>query len=236
VEADPNSAQGHSLLGQALRKLRQTDEAREHLKKAVELGADDYRTWYMLGDTLESLDDHEGAVEAFDKAMAAFPGLTADPAGESVYRRLARLHRRAEAPEMEMRVLAAAAALDPADVKNRWKLARHYEKEPATAIAFLREIAWVQPEDKALYDALAKALAARKEYAAAVERRMIVVALIEAGQTSDEEKDKGEEYREIAALYLAQGLNEKARDFAKEALKLLPGDERARKLYDDAGR
>ncbi len=230
VAADAKCAAAHSLLGQALQKRRKNEEAYESLKKAAELGADDYRTWYAMGDALEDLDDAKGAIEAFGKAKAAFPGLVPDPGGENVHRRLMAIHQRAKDGEAEMRELAELMAFEPLNVKDRRRLAKHQEKDPR----WWREIAAVQPKDKSVYDGLAAILASKKEHEAAIETRLIAVALVEAGVTQDEGRDKADEYCEIAALYLAMGKKDKAREYAKEALRASPGHERAQKLYEES--
>jgi len=238
IAADAKSAAAHSLLGQALQKRRKHDEAYESLKEATKLGADDYRTWYAMGDCLEDLgDDPKSAIEAFGRAKAAFPRLVADPEGaESAYRRLIRLHQRAKDAEAEMRELAAAVALEPLNVRDRKRLLKHVEKDADRVIALVTEMARVQPEDKSLYSSLGAALASKKEIEKAIETRMIAVALIEAGVGEETDAEKATEFCELATLHLAAGRKDKAREFAKEALRAVPGHERAQKLYEEATR
>ncbi len=232
IAADAACAQGYSLLGQALQKRRKTDDAYEQLKRAVELGASDYRTFYTLGDVLEDLDSAKEAIAAFEKAKRAFPRFVPDPYGENVYRRLATIHQRTKDEEAELRELAALAAYEPLNVRDRRRLARSAVKDPQDALRWVRETAAVMPEDKSLHQGAAIALARKKEYARAIEMRLVVVALIEYGQ--DEPVEKATEFCEIAELHLAQSNREKAREYAKEAMRTVPGFERAQKLYERA--
>ncbi|MBI2932184.1 MAG: tetratricopeptide repeat protein [Planctomycetes bacterium] len=236
IAADPKAGQAYSILGQALQKRHHTEEACELLKKAVELGADDYRSWYALGDVLEDLGDAQGAIDAFQKAKAAFPRLNADPAGENVYRRLIRLYQRTGATDEEIQELAGLVALDSLNVRDRKRLASHYEKKPDLALPLLRAVAMVQPEDRTLFDALARAWALKKEYERAVEMRLIVVALIEAQRSEDETREKVEEYCEIASLFLTMGRKDRAREFALEALRSAPDSQRAERLFEEASK
>jgi Flp pilus assembly protein TadD len=234
IAADAKSAQARSLLGQALQKRRKTDEAYDELKQAAALGAADYRTWYATGDVLEDLESTKEAIAAFEKAKAAFPRWVPDPAGENVYRRLIALHQRAKDADAEMRELAALMAFEPLNARDRKRLARHAEKDPDAALRWLREAAAVQPEDKTIYTAAAAALARKKEHARSIEMRLTAIALIETGQTQDEAADKAAEFCEIAEQYLALTDKDKAREYAKEALKSVPGLERAQRLYERA--
>ena len=96
----------------------------------------------------------------------------------------------------------------------------------------LDEAAAIETRDLALLDLQASLHRARKEHSKATERTLAAISLLEADAKDDDAKGKAERFCAIGEDWLAQGDKEKAFDYAQEALRLVSGLERARKLYE----
>ncbi len=232
AEADPSSAEARSACGQALYGTRQVEESVEHLRR----GTDDYRTWDTLGRALAELERWKEAADAFRRAVDCFPRLIEDPPRDSAYRRLNAACLAAKDTDGAARALEAMVAQDPTDFRNRIKLARLYEErhDADRMAAILEEAGAIETRDVALHDLAASAHRGRKEFAKATERTWVAIALIEAGETKDPDADRAERLCAIGEDFLALGQKEKAAALAQEALRLVSGHERARRLFDAA--
>lgn len=74
LSVNPNVAEAHSNLGNALKELHRFDEALESYKAALKLQADDADTHYNRGIVLQALQRQEEALESYDRALALNPG------------------------------------------------------------------------------------------------------------------------------------------------------------------
>lgn len=230
VEADGASALARSAYGQALLKRREPETAVLHLGR----GSDDFQTWDALGRALGQLGRWREAAEAFRKAAACFPAYLEDPSGGTVYHRLNEALLEIRDTAGAVKAFEEMIAADPLDFRSRLKLARlHEEKaEWAKMAVVLEEAAAIETRDLALLDLQASLHRGRKEHAAAVERTLAAVAILETDGSDEEGKGKAERFCAVGEGWLAQGEKAKALEYAQEALRLVSGLERARKLYE----
>jgi tetratricopeptide (TPR) repeat protein len=230
VDADPSNAAAQAAYGQALLKRRQPQEALPHLRK----GTDDYQNWDALGRALGELDQWREAAEAFRKAADGFPVYLEDGTGGTVYHRLNSALLELKDYPGAMKALEEMVAADPLNFRDRLKLARLYEErgDREKLGILLDEAAALEPRDLALLDLQASLHRARKEYAKATERSLAAVALLEADGKDDDGAAKADRFCAIGEDWLAQGDKPKGLEYAQEALRLVSGLERARKLYE----
>jgi Flp pilus assembly protein TadD len=78
VAARPDSARLHALAGRSLALAKRFDEASDHLKRAVELGATDVRTLLFYGSALWESGDVAAAEEPLRQAAQAARGTPAE--------------------------------------------------------------------------------------------------------------------------------------------------------------
>jgi tetratricopeptide (TPR) repeat protein len=231
VAADPASALAHAAYGQALWSRKDLDEAIEHLRR----GTDDYQNWLTLGRALAERERWREAAESFRRAAACFPAWIEDPSGEGVHYRLNAALLAAQDREGALAAFEAMVAADPLDFRNRLRLASiHQERgDLARMAAVLEEASWLETRDVALLDLQAALHRARKEHAVATDRSLAAIAILEADGKEDD-PGKADRFCAIGEDWLARGDREKALEYAQEALRLVSGLERARKLYDAA--
>jgi tetratricopeptide (TPR) repeat protein len=227
VAADPSHAAARSALGQALFAANETEAAAAELAK----GVDDHQTRDTQGRALARLERWKEAAEAFAKAEACFPAWTDDP----VQLRLNDALLRAKDFDGALRAFERLVANDPLDYRNRLKLAAiHDERQDWDRMArVLAEAQALETRDVALHDLEAALRRGRKDRAGATERTLAAIAILEADGKDDPE-GKAARFCAIGEDWLERGDREKAGEYAQEALRLVSGFERARKLYDEA--
>lgn len=227
----PDDWRARALHGQALYRTRRVDEAVPELEAATAKDPCDWQTWYALGSAY--LDEHrpKDAVGAFEKARDAFPKLVG---GENAYRKLNEAHLALKDYDAALGDIEAMLAVDHLDYRNRLKVAglRAERGEWNRVRKLLDEAVWIETRDRALHRLLGKAAAELKDFPRAIRHYTIVLALIDAGDTSDEALDRAETFCDLGEVHLATGDRERARGYAQDALRILPGHERARKLFD----
>jgi predicted Zn-dependent protease len=230
VEADGANAMAHAAYGQSLLKRRQAGEAVPHLKK----GTDDFQNWDALGRALGELDRWREAAEAFGRAAACFPAWIEDASGQTVQYRLNNAFLELKDYAGATRALEDMVAADPLDFRSRLKLAHLYEEKGDLdrLASILEEASALETRDLGLLDLQAALHRARKEYAKATERTLAAVALVESEGKDEDGRERAVRFCAIGEDWLAQGENGKALSYAQEALRLVSGLERARKLYE----
>ncbi len=110
VAAEPDSARVQALAGRSLALAKRFDDASEHLKRAVELGATDVRTLLFYGSALWESGDVAAAEAPFRQAAQAARGT---PAEFLAAHQLGRLLLFAGKAEDAIAPLRRAAELDP---------------------------------------------------------------------------------------------------------------------------
>ncbi len=231
VAADPSSALAHAAYGQALYRRKDLDDAIDHLRR----GTDDYQNALALGRALAERERWREAAEAFRRAAACFPAWIEDPSGEGVHFRLNAALLAAQEREGALQAFEAMVAADPLDFRNRLRLSSIYRErgDLARLAAVLEEASWLETRDLGLLDLQAALHRARKEHALATDRTLAAIAILEADGKEDD-PGKAERFCSIGEDWLERGDREKALEYAHEALRLVSGLERARKLYDAA--
>jgi len=73
IQADPEVAQAHLVLGKVLLAKGRTDKAAEELKLAVDLDQQLHEAWYWLGVAAEQSRDIEQAYSCYNRAMTLEP-------------------------------------------------------------------------------------------------------------------------------------------------------------------
>jgi tetratricopeptide (TPR) repeat protein len=230
VEADGASSLAHAAYGQALFKRHQAGEAVPHLKK----GTADFQNWDALGRALGELGRWREAAEAFGRAAACFPAWIEDASGQTVQYRLNSAFLELKDYAGATRALEGMVAADPLDFRSRLKLARLYEEKGdlERLASILEEASALETRDLELLDLQAALHRARKEHAKATERTLAAVAIVESEGKDEDGRERAVRFCAIGEDWLAQGERAKALDYAQEALRLVSGLERARKLYE----
>ena len=120
------------------------------------------------------------------------------------------------------------------DFRNRLKLARLYEEgeDWDRMHAILSEATHLEVRNLDLLELQATAHRRRREFGEATERTLATVALLEMQNPEDLRVQKAELFCAVGEDWLARGRKDKAREYAREALRLLSGMDRARKLFD----
>jgi tetratricopeptide (TPR) repeat protein len=230
VEADGANPMAHAAYGQSLIRRHQAGEAVSHLRR----GTDDFQTWDALGRALGELGRWREAVEAFGRAAACFPAWVEDASGQTVHYRLNGAFLELKDYGGATRALEEMVATDPLDFRSRLKLARLYEEKGdlERLASILEEASALETRDLVLLDLQAALHRARKEHAKATERTLAAVAIVESEGKDEDGRERAVRFCAIGEDWLAQGDTARALDYAQEALRLVSGLERARKLYE----
>ncbi|HXX93801.1 MAG TPA: tetratricopeptide repeat protein, partial [Planctomycetota bacterium] len=230
VDADGASALARAAYGQALLRRRQPREAIPHLEK----GTDDFQNWDALGRSLGEVGRWHEAAAAFGRAAACFPAWCEDESGQTLYHRLNNALLEDRDTAGAFRALEKLVEIDPLDFRSRLKLARLYQEagDLPKLGRVLEEASAVETRNLDLLDLQAALHRARREYPQATERTLAAVALVEAEGKDEEGRERAERFCAIGEDWLARGDRARALDYAGEALRLVSGLERARKLYE----
>jgi predicted Zn-dependent protease len=230
VEADPTEPEARAAYGLALFRRHEFEGAVAQLRG----GTDDFQNWDTLGRALSELERWPEAAAAFRKAIACGPGLPGEAPSENVFRRLNAALLASEDSEGALQALVDMVAADPLDYRNRIKLARIFAERGATdrVEGLLRQAGELETRDLAFLDLWALLYRARKQYAPATEATLQALALLDADSREAEPREKAERLCAIGEDWLAQGQKARAEEYAQEALRLVSGLERARKLYE----
>ncbi len=229
----PDDWRARALYGQALYRKRRVDEAIPELEAATLKNPCDWQTWTALGSAYLDEDRPKDAVRALEKARDCFPKFIA---GENAYRKLNEAHLALKDYGAALRDIEAMLAVDHLDFRNRLKVAgvRAERKEWDRVRLLTGEAVWIETRDRALHRLIAQTATELGEFDRALRQYGIVLALIDAGETGDEAQDRADTFCDLGDVHLKLGEREKARGYAQDALRLLPGHERARKLYERA--
>jgi tetratricopeptide (TPR) repeat protein len=165
LKSDPDSVDGHVLLGRAKLAFQEFEEAKEYLEKAVQLGPKSPVAWIALADCQEASGDTEAAGKTLYSAAQSSPdnGQLQIAIAKWLYGQ-GRLNEAMEAAKK-------AVALDPTQVD--WQLdygnilleLGHYE----LASPILREASDRQPENWQIRLALAKLYEGKGEFQTAAQ-------------------------------------------------------------------
>jgi tetratricopeptide (TPR) repeat protein len=113
VQRQPESPLLHANLGEALRTLGRHDEARDHLKKAVELDASMAQAWNSLGLLARDQRRHTDAEAAYREAIRLQPQFTA------AYINLGDVLQLRGRHDLAMECYQRSLSLDPRRVESR---------------------------------------------------------------------------------------------------------------------
>jgi tetratricopeptide (TPR) repeat protein len=154
VESDPNNADTHMELGNALMYANRFEEAEVHLRRVTELQPDVAEPWFWLGMALEKLERHEEVVLAYDEALRRDPRHFGALYGKGM--RLNRLRCHSDA----LPVLREAHELRPkhAGVQLQIGFALRFVDEREEAIEWLQRAVQLDPDESEAHLQLGYAL------------------------------------------------------------------------------
>lgn len=158
LAVEPDSARLEALAGRSLALAERFGEAAGHLRRAVELGADDVRTLLFYGSALWESGDVAGAEGPLERAAEAARGTSAEFLASH---QLGRLRLFAGKPEAAVAPLARAVELDPRAADARLDLGRALAAAGRTeaAIPVFRRAVELAPDSHYARWGLAQALA-----------------------------------------------------------------------------
>lgn len=231
-------ARTHHLRGALALDRSQPSAASEHFARFLEAGGEDFQVRLFLAErafTGGDLDEAEGHLVLAEKAFPGFPQVE-----RSAELALARLYdERGQATEA-MAARERWCAYNASNLELRLQVARWHQLEGrhAQAEQLLSEANDVDPFRGRLHLYWASSLRELDRPAEAL-RELRVALLVPAEFDADpgplaEASGRLEVLREAAALALELGESNAARDFAREALELRPGDGEAAELLRQA--
>lgn len=205
----------------------------EYLNKAIDLGADDYGTYFTLARAYHQLKDVESAVAEYLQARRCFPRAIMKDQSPSQY--LLEIYNEKAQGELYRKELEYLVAIDHDDFPRRMELAKIYRQEGKRddMLRVLESAIYIEPRDLKLHAYLAEGYkeAGRQDEAV----RELGVTVVLAKKVNDKGKlDQriADWYCDMAEIRVAQNQPDEARRWLREAMAIQPGHPRARELSD----
>lgn len=225
---DPDHADLLALMGMLHLAQGKTKTSIKELESALEKGTNyKYRAHVALGNMYRKRGKRDQAIAAFEKAIEIHPQGTRPRFGAaSPYYQLSELLMAEESEEKAVAVLERLLAMDRDDVNVRKKLGVYYRLkgnwEKVTHV--LADGVFIDPYDMEIHQLLADAYMKREVYPSALIELTVLVDMEGAALEKI--------YPDIAWCHLQIGNRDEARDFAQRALKMAPGNERAKEVIE----
>jgi tetratricopeptide (TPR) repeat protein len=185
--------------GSDLLKKNKIAEARKEIEKAVEIYPGYALAWYDLGRIKESLNDTDGARDAYGKAVDA------DVKYLNPYRQLAQIYFKQQKWQETADTTGKLLKLDPVDFPEAHyynAISNYYLKNFDVAEKSIRELQKLDTENRMTKSSkvLGAILIEKQDYAGAAEQLKRYLSFLPAGQADDAAKKQLAELEQIAGV------------------------------------
>ncbi|MEQ8765534.1 MAG: tetratricopeptide repeat protein [Planctomycetota bacterium] len=247
LEVDPESARGWLIRGKLALREQSPEKARSFMERGFGLGGEDAFVRLRYAGLLQAAGELDAAVEQLENAKAAFPRYVGP---DSPYRLLYQIYSMRGETEKAYAELEALADIAETDMEARQLLAeRAFEqKDWQKAQMYLEEILGIDPFLVGPHEMMATVHREQSRFELAIRELEVILSIPEnlampaidpeapAVEEAPLKRTRGELFSELAELYLLTGNEDKAKSYARQALELEGGDERARSVLEQLDR
>ena len=232
LELNPESGDGHAVLGMVRYSEKQMGQAREELEKALGLGTRfRFRAHRILGELYADEKDFTKAIEHFEEAKKTSPvaGASHPQNGGNVYYHLAKLFEQSGDPDKAIAQMEELAPLAPENGECRFRVAKYAmeKRDYARAARMLEDLMFINPLNSELHTMRWRAAEALEDWDVVI--REVEILLLDPSTNPI-----------LAHLALARAHHAKkdpvrARKSVQRVLEIDPEDEDARSILEELG-